>query len=129
MESAFESWIGRPAVVHFALGRIKLSLLGIVLKEQTDTLLLRAHYGPDVKIGKTAVLAIEEARTRSTESLSWPFVNGPMQRMEILGNVTQTTKSVRKWSFIPLMTPSPNRGRREYQHGVDRIVRTGLTGR
>ena len=73
METAFASWIGRPVVVHIALGRIKLSLRGMVLKEQTDTLLLRAHYGPDVKIGKTTVLAIEEASGRYGQTEFTPF--------------------------------------------------------
>jgi hypothetical protein len=43
-----------------ALGQFKLRLLGKVLKEQGETLLMRPQYGPDVEISKTKVLAIEE---------------------------------------------------------------------
>ena len=60
MESAFASWIGQRVIVRLALGNTRLSLRGIVLEEQADSLLMRAQYGPDLRICKTTVLAIEE---------------------------------------------------------------------
>lgn len=66
MESAFQSWIGHPVVVRVALGHIKLSLRGRVLKEQPETLLMRPQFGPDLEICKTKVLAIEEVVARPT---------------------------------------------------------------
>jgi hypothetical protein len=59
--SAFESWIGKPVVVLLTLGRVKLSIRGMVLNERTETLLMRPQYGPELEICKTKVLAIEEA--------------------------------------------------------------------
>lgn len=60
MESAFDSWIGQTVIVHLALGHMRLSLRGTVLKENAQTLLMKAQYGPDVEVSKTNVLAIEE---------------------------------------------------------------------
>jgi hypothetical protein len=62
MESAFESWIGQAVVVQLTLGRIKLSLRGTLLKDRSETLLVRPDAGSEVEIPKTNVLAIEEAR-------------------------------------------------------------------
>jgi hypothetical protein len=61
MESAFDSWIGQAVVVHLTLGRIKLSLRGTLLKDRSETLLVRPEAGSEVEIPKTYVLAIEEA--------------------------------------------------------------------
>jgi hypothetical protein len=66
MESAFEPWIGQAVVVQLTLGRIKLSLRGTLLKDQSETLLVRPEAGSDVEIPKTKVLAIEEAGRRPT---------------------------------------------------------------
>jgi len=60
MENAFEPWIGQAVVVQLALGRIKLSLQGTLLKDRGETLLMRPETGSDVEIPKTNVLAIEE---------------------------------------------------------------------
>jgi hypothetical protein len=60
--SAFEPWIGQPVVLRLTLGQVKLSIQGMVLKEQAETLLMRPQYGPDLEICKTKVLAIEEVR-------------------------------------------------------------------
>jgi len=60
MEGVFESWIGQPVILQVALGRLKLSFQGEVLRENGETLLMRPQYGPDVEISKTKVLAIEE---------------------------------------------------------------------
>jgi hypothetical protein len=61
MESAFESWIGQAVVVQLTLGQIKLSLRGTLLKDKSETLLVRPEAGSDVEIPKTKVLAIEES--------------------------------------------------------------------
>jgi hypothetical protein len=60
MGGVFEPWIGQPVVLRVALGQFKLRLLGKVLREQGDTLLMRPQCGPDLEISKTKVLAIEE---------------------------------------------------------------------
>lgn len=60
MGGVFEPWIGQPIVLHVAIGQFKLRLLGKVLKEQGETLLMRPQCGPDLEISKTKVLAIEE---------------------------------------------------------------------
>ena len=61
MESAFEPWIGQAVVLRLTLGRIKLSLRGTLLKDRSETLLVRPVAGSDVEIPKTCVLAIEDA--------------------------------------------------------------------
>jgi hypothetical protein len=69
MRNAFESWMGQPVIVRLAWGHVKLSLCGMVLKEETDTLLMRPHSGPDLEICKTKVLAIEEIGDRAAALL------------------------------------------------------------
>jgi len=66
MESAFEPWIGQAVVVQLTLGRIKLSLRGTLLRDRSETLLVRPEAGSDVEIPKAKVLAIEEAGRCST---------------------------------------------------------------
>ena len=61
MQSAFESWLGQAVVVQLTLGQIKLSLRGTLLKDKSETLLVRPEAGSDVEIPKTKVLAIEES--------------------------------------------------------------------
>jgi hypothetical protein len=70
MQNAFESWIGQQVVVQLAFGQIKVSLRGMLLRDQTETLLMRPEAGSDIEIAKTKVLAIEEVR-RSSRRLSW----------------------------------------------------------
>jgi hypothetical protein len=70
MQNAFESWIGQQVVVQLALGQIKVSLRGMLLRDQTETLLMRPEAGSDIEIAKTRVLAIEEVR-RCSRRLSW----------------------------------------------------------
>ena len=65
MGRVFESWIGQPVTVHLAIGQIKLSLRGTLLQEQQETLLMRLQHGPDLEIGKTELLAIEEVDASS----------------------------------------------------------------
>jgi hypothetical protein len=69
MQSAFESWIGQQVVVQLAFGQIKVSLRGMLLRDQTETLLMRPQAGSDIEIAKTRVLAIEEVG-RCCRSLS-----------------------------------------------------------
>jgi len=68
MQNAFEWWIGQQVVVQLAFGQIKVSLRGMLLRDQTDTLLMRPEVGSDIEIAKTRVLAIEEMG-RSSRSL------------------------------------------------------------
>lgn len=119
METAFASWIGRPVVVHIALGRIKLSLRGMVLKEQTDTLLLRAHYGPYVKIVKTTVLAIEEASARSAQAQLTPFEDKGMRKIEILRMSLGPPTQLGNWvlSAYPIDEAARQTRPQEYQRG------------
>lgn len=60
MQNAFESWIGQQVVLQIAFGTIKVSLRGMLLRVETETLLMRPEAGSDVKIAKTRILAIEE---------------------------------------------------------------------
>jgi hypothetical protein len=62
MERTFEPWVGQAVVVHLALGQVKLSVRGTLLKDRGETLLVTPEVGCDVEIPKTTVLAIEEAR-------------------------------------------------------------------
>lgn len=64
MKNAFEPWVGRVVLVRVALGKVKLSLLGTLLKNRSETLLVRPKAGSDVEIPKMNVLAIEEAGYR-----------------------------------------------------------------
>ena len=73
MKNAFEPWVGRVVLVQVALGRIKLSLRGTLLKDRSETLLMRPEAGSDVEIPKTNVLAIEEAGRRSTSWQPLPY--------------------------------------------------------
>ena len=60
MQNAFEWWIGQQLVVQLDFGAIKVSLRGVLLRDQGDTLLMRPEAGTDIEISKTKVLALEE---------------------------------------------------------------------
>ena len=60
MQNAFEWSIGLPVVVQLAFGQIKVGLHGMLLRDQTDTMLMRLETGPVIEIAKTRILAIEE---------------------------------------------------------------------
>jgi hypothetical protein len=60
VENTFDSWIGQTVVVRLALGTIKLSLRGIVLRELTESLIFRPEAGCDLEIPKVILLAVEE---------------------------------------------------------------------
>jgi hypothetical protein len=64
MKNAFEPWVGKVVLVQVALGRVKLSLRGTLLKDRSESLLMRPEVGSDVEIPKTKMLAIEEAGHR-----------------------------------------------------------------
>lgn len=68
MESAFQPWIGQPVVVQMALGQIRASVRGILLRDQSETLLMKTQGGSELKIPKVTVLAVEEAADRSAVS-------------------------------------------------------------
>jgi hypothetical protein len=65
MQSAFESWMGQNISVRLRLQRVKLTVHGVLLNDQNDNLLVRLDAGPDIKIAKATVLAIEEQGPRS----------------------------------------------------------------
>jgi len=71
MKGVFESWMGQPVVVQLALGQLKLRLSGQVLREDEETLLMRPEWGPDLKIVKTTVLAIEEMDIPFSHCRDW----------------------------------------------------------
>ncbi len=60
MQSAFESWVGQHVLVRLTLGKIKLSLRGVLLKDRTETLLMGPEFGSELEIPKKMILAIEE---------------------------------------------------------------------
>jgi hypothetical protein len=70
MQNAFDWWIGQQVVVQLAFGHVKVSLRGMLLRDQTETLLMRPEIGFDIEIAKTRILAIEEVR-RCARSLRW----------------------------------------------------------
>jgi hypothetical protein len=64
MRDAFESWIGQEVVVQLGLGLIKVSLRGTLLRNLTETLLMKPEVGPDIEIAKTKILAIERQEAK-----------------------------------------------------------------
>ena len=70
MRDAFESWIGQEVVAQLGFGLIKVSLRGVLLRDLTETLLMRPEAGPDMEIAKCKILAIEEVE-RSPDKLPW----------------------------------------------------------
>ena len=73
MMKAFEPWVGQAVLVRVHLGRVRLSLRGTLLKDHSETLLMRPEVGSDVEIPKTSVLAIEEAGRRCTVWQRLPY--------------------------------------------------------
>ena len=71
MQNVFESWIGEQVVVQLAFGQTKVSLRGMLLRDQTETLLMKPQAGSDIEIAKTRILAIEEVPV-APRTLSWP---------------------------------------------------------
>jgi hypothetical protein len=74
MQSAFEWWVGQHVLVRLNLGKIKVSLRGILLKDRTETLLMGPEFGSELEIPKKVILAIEEVA-------HLPFVLAPFKRL------------------------------------------------
>lgn len=75
MQSAFESWVGRHVLVRLTLGKTKVSLRGILLKDRTETLLMGPEFGSELEIPKKVILAIEEVGAARLPVLFAPFGN------------------------------------------------------
>ena len=73
MQCAFESWVGRHVVVRLTLGKTKVSLRGILLKDRTETLLMGPEIGSELEIPKKVILAIEEVGAAHLPVLLAPF--------------------------------------------------------
>ena len=48
MQSAFESWVGQHVLVRLTLGKTKVSLRGILLKDLMETLLMGPEFGSEL---------------------------------------------------------------------------------
>jgi len=57
-------------VVQLGFGPVKVSLRGVLLQDQGDTLLMRPKAGTDIEIAKTKVLALEEVE-RCSQNPPW----------------------------------------------------------
>lgn len=84
MRDAFELWMGREVVVQLGFGPIKVSLRGVLLRDMTQTLLMKPEAGPSLEIAKTKILAIEEVE-RGSDGLpgyvvQWNFTGNPISR-------------------------------------------------
>ncbi len=93
MQNAFEWSIGQEVVVQLAFGQVKVSLRGVLLRDQTETLLMRLEAGPDIEIAKTRILAIEEVGRRC-RSLPWRalWMNSiKVRRFEIFSHIPTGT--------------------------------------
>lgn len=64
MRDPFESWIGQGVVVQLDLGPNKVSLRGTLLRDLTETLLMKPEVGPNIEIAKTKILAIERQESK-----------------------------------------------------------------
>lgn len=92
MGNAFESWIGQQVVVHLGFGQIKVSLRGVLLRDEAETLLMRPEAGTDIEIAKTKVLAIEELERRS-RSLPWLVLSGSFVKAVVDQDIQPITKT------------------------------------
>ena len=60
MDSAYAPWVGQPVVLQVALGELKVTLRGKLLKDNGETIRVRIGDGWDVDVYKTMILAVEE---------------------------------------------------------------------
>jgi hypothetical protein len=60
MMDAFHPWVGRAVVLQVALGDIKVTLRGKLLKDGNDTVRVRIGDGWDVDIYKAMIMAVEQ---------------------------------------------------------------------
>jgi hypothetical protein len=65
MRDAFESWIGQEVVVFLGFGSVKVSLRGVLVRDLNETLAMKLEVGPEIRLAKAKVLAIEEVRRGS----------------------------------------------------------------
>lgn len=77
MMDAFESWIGQEVVVQLGFGQIKVTLRGTLLRDLTETLLMKPEAGPEIEIAKTKILALEEVE-RGSDGPSWCLLPGDL---------------------------------------------------
>lgn len=73
MQSAFESWVGQRVLVRLTLGKTKVSLRGVLLKDLMETLLMGPEFGSELEIPKRIILAIEEVGAARLPVLLAPF--------------------------------------------------------
>ena len=64
MRDAFELWIGQEVVVQLGFGVVKVSLRGTLLRNLTETLLMKPEVGPNIEVAKTKILAIERQESQ-----------------------------------------------------------------
>jgi hypothetical protein len=80
MQNPFKPWIGQTVVVQIACGPDKVSLRGMLLRDQSETLLMRLEAGPDLEIAKTKVLAIEEYPQSQWHALLMSFIENAVDQ-------------------------------------------------
>lgn len=81
MTDAFESWIGQEVQAQLGFGLIKVTLRGVLLQNLKEALLMKPEAGPNIKIAKTNILAIEEVE-RGPDGLRWYAVPEILQRIQ-----------------------------------------------
>lgn len=89
MQSAFESWVGQRVLVRLTLGKTKVSLRGILLKDLMETLLMGPEFGSELEIPKRIILAIEEVGAARLPVLLAPF--GSSARSAQIENTSSDT--------------------------------------
>lgn len=89
MTSAFQPWIGQAVIIQVAQGRFKISLRGLLLKDGMDTLFVRADDGPELRIPKAVVLAIEEGHCSSASHLVAASEQNPTSLLKTEFHATQ----------------------------------------
>ena len=92
MQSAFESWVGQRVLVRLTLGKTKVSLRGILLKDLMETLLMGPEFGSELEIPKKIILAIEEVGAVRLPVLLAP--PGSSARSAYIENATSRTDTV-----------------------------------
>ena len=74
MQRTFEPWVGQAVVVQLAVGQVRLSVRGTLLKDRGETLLVTPDVGCDVEIPKAKLLAIEEARRAEKRAPTFLYI-------------------------------------------------------
>ena len=99
MQSAFESWVGQRVLVRLTLGKTKVSLQGILLKDLMETLLMGPEFGSELEIPKRIILAIEEVGAARLPVLLAPF--GSSARSVQIANTSSRPNTVWTSAFRP----------------------------